>query len=413
MQFRRRTIRAHAPSIAALLLAGTGALADAEEGAEAGRSESSPAVVELSEVVVTATKRETKLQETPIAITVFTAEQMESQRLYNLTDVAERAPGLEFIPYSRQEAYISIRGTTTNSAAAGADLGVTVFIDDVPTIGVGDNDPDLFDLQSLEVLRGPQGTLFGRNVTGGALVVRTLPPSFTVHESAQVSYGTDNLAEVRSYLTGPLVADTVAGKVSLQYRRQDGVLDNVDLGTRALSTSAGSGRAQLLWTPSDALKALFGVDFARDTSPYKSTQLIGNFQPSLLPQLSYSPDDTNEGIKGRGNARNGGAFVRIDYDNLLGTLTSITGYRDIHDENYHSTSGEPFNELLQYATQQGRQFTQEVRLASPEGLRLTWVAGLFFLDAIRPLSGGKLFVHGSTQVDPGRATDARREVRAQ
>jgi hypothetical protein len=90
MQFRRRTIRAHAPSIAALLLAGTGPLADAEEVAEAGRSESSPAVVELSEVVVTATKRETKLQETPIAITVFTAEQMESQRLYNLTDIAEQ-----------------------------------------------------------------------------------------------------------------------------------------------------------------------------------------------------------------------------------------------------------------------------------------------------------------------------------
>src|ERR1700737_4541745 len=101
MQFRRRTIRAHALSIAALLLAGTGALADAEEMAEAGRSESSPAVVELSEVVVTAAKRETKLQETPIAITVFTAEQMENQRLYNLTDIAERTPGLEFIPYSR------------------------------------------------------------------------------------------------------------------------------------------------------------------------------------------------------------------------------------------------------------------------------------------------------------------------
>ena len=127
--------------------------------AYSGASNSSDASSELSEIVVTATKRETKLQETPIAVTVFTGDEIQNLRLYNFADIAERSPGFEFIPYSRQEAYLSIRGTTTNSAAAGADLGVTVFIDDVPTIGVGDNDPDLFDLQSVEVLRGPQGTL--------------------------------------------------------------------------------------------------------------------------------------------------------------------------------------------------------------------------------------------------------------
>jgi hypothetical protein len=107
------------------------------------------------------------------------------------------------------------------------------------------------------------GCLFGRNVTGGAPVMRSLTPSFTFHESAQVSYGTDNLAEVRSHLTGPLVADTIAGKVAGRYRRQDGVLDNVDLGSCALSPSSGAGRAQLLWTPSDALETLLGIDFAK------------------------------------------------------------------------------------------------------------------------------------------------------
>ena len=357
--------------------------AGAQEVELAGRADEANAAPVLSEVIVTATKRNTKLQETPIAITAFTSEQIENERLYNFADIAERTPGLEFIPYSRQEAYVSIRGTTTNSAAAGADLGVTVFIDDVPTIGVGDNDPDLFDLQSVEVLRGPQGTLFGRNVTGGAIIVHTLPPSFTLHESVQATYGTDNLGEVRSYLTGPLIADTLAGKVSMQYRTQDGIINNVNLGGSALSTTAGGGRAQLLWTPSSSVKLLFGGDFSSDGSPYKSTQLIGNFQPALFPPLSYSPDNTNDGIRGTGEARSAGAFARLDYMTPIGTWTSITGYRNIYDKNYHSTSGEPFNELLQYATQEGHQVTEEIRFASNTGQRLTWVSGLFFLNSVR------------------------------
>ena len=346
-------------------------------------SDSGSTEVQLSEITVTATKRETKLLETPVAVTVFTPEQIENQRLYNFSDIAAHTPGLDFIPYSRQEAYLSIRGTTTNSAAAGADLGVTVFIDDVPTIGVGDNDPDLFDLRSVEVLRGPQGTLFGRNVTGGALVVRTLEPSFTLHESAQLTYGSENLAEVRSYLTGPLITDTLAGKVAIQYRRQDGTINNVYLGTGASRTNAGGGRVQFLWTPTDSVKSLFGFDFNRDSSPYKTAQLVGNFQPAVFPHLSYSPADTDQGAAGSGDAHSGGAFARVDWENSLGSLTSISGFRAIYDKNYHSTSAEPFNELLQYATQQGRQLTEEVRLASPSDRRFTWVTGLFLLSATR------------------------------
>ena len=349
-------------------------------GSALAQSTSPPSV---AEIVVTATKRATKLQETAIPITAFGSGQIQSQRLYNFADIAERSPGLEFIPYSRQEAYVSIRGTTTNSAAAGADLGVTVFIDDVPTIGVGDNDPDLFDLQSVEVLRGPQGTLFGRNVTGGALVVHTLPPSFTTHESLEATYGAYNLGELRGYVTGPLIDTVLAGKVALQFRRQDGYLNNVDLGGKALSTSTGGGRAQVLWTPTAQLKVLAGVDYSRDSSPYKSTQLIGNFQPSILAPLSYSPNDTNEGIRGSGDAQDGGALLRVDYQTPFGVLTSITGLRDFSDKNLHSTSGEPHNELLQNAIQQGRQYTQELRLASPSDQRFTWVAGLFYLAAHR------------------------------
>ena len=97
----------------AIVFLSLSSVAIAAEGSTTGVAEEQP----LNEVVVTATKRDTKLEETPVAITAFTADQIQRQRIYNFTDIAERAPGLEFIPYSRQEAYVSIRGTTTNSAA--------------------------------------------------------------------------------------------------------------------------------------------------------------------------------------------------------------------------------------------------------------------------------------------------------
>src|SRR5258707_4677650 len=141
-------------------------------------------VMGLTEIVVTATRRPTYLQETPIAITAFTSGEIDRQHIEELTNLAIVAPSLVFTALSRQEAYPSIRGTTVGNDAPGSDLGVSLFIDDVPTTGVCDNDLNLFDLQSIEVLRGPQGTLFGRNVTGGAIVVHTLPPQFNPHEKA-------------------------------------------------------------------------------------------------------------------------------------------------------------------------------------------------------------------------------------
>src|SRR5258708_10408847 len=176
----------------------------------------------IAEVLVTATRRETSLERTPISISCIGQEPIDQHRIVGLSDVAELTPGLVFTPLSRQQSYPSIRGTTRGGSAAGSDSGVSVFIDDVPTTGVGDDDIDLFDLQSIQVLRGPQGTLFGRNTTGGAIPLHTLPPSLEYDAKAQLTYGRFNLAEVRAFITGPLVHNTLAGKVLVEVRRPDG-----------------------------------------------------------------------------------------------------------------------------------------------------------------------------------------------
>jgi len=125
-----------------------------------------PPNAQLVEIVVTAERRETRLQDTPIAVSAISGDTIQSERLVNLNDIAARIPSITFDQVNRSESFISIRGTTIGNDAAGIDQGVSVFIDDVPTTGFGDDSPDLYALQSVEVLRGPQGTLFERNVTG-------------------------------------------------------------------------------------------------------------------------------------------------------------------------------------------------------------------------------------------------------
>src|SRR5882724_5933109 len=161
----------------------------------------------LTEIIVTATRRETKLSDTPISMSVVTADQIENQRVVNLADIELAVPNFVFTQVTRQETYFSIRGTGVDNDTPGADAGVSVFIDGVPRTGVHDTTPDLFDLQSVEVLRGPQGTLFGRNTTGGAVIMRTIGASFTPIFKGELTYGNHNLVDVDGLVTGPLVAN--------------------------------------------------------------------------------------------------------------------------------------------------------------------------------------------------------------
>jgi iron complex outermembrane receptor protein len=338
----------------------------------------------LTEIVVTATRRPTLLEETPIAITALSGAALDRQHIQDFTDIAITAPSLVFTALSRQEAYPSIRGTTVGNDAPGSDLGVSIFIDDIPTTGVGDDDPNLFDIQSIELLRGPQGTLFGRNVTGGALVVHTLAPDFTPHQKVELTYGNYNLAEARGYVTGPFIDSELAGKFTFDVRRQDGIINNVYLNNTTDSTKLWGTRGQLLWTPSDDLRVLVGADYNSDTSPYKVQQLIGNFQPSSFPPLSYGPSNTNQAMFPSGDSKTSGGLIRADYSLPAVVLTSITGYRHADSTDFFSTSAEQFNEILQNYHVGADQETEEIHVSSPSGSqRLSWVTGLFFLNSNR------------------------------
>jgi iron complex outermembrane receptor protein len=335
----------------------------------------------LEEVVVTAQKRTSKLEETPIAVSAFTPDSIERNRIQGIDDIALRTPSVTFVQLNKGEAYISIRGTLVNTPGAGWDDSVTTFIDDVPMTGAGDNSPDLYDLASIEVLRGPQGTLFGRNVTGGAIVVHTQPPDFTEQGKAEVTYGSDNLAQLRGLWSGPLVGNQLAGKITLDIKHRDDYLSNVTLHDKTYGDSVGNGRGQLLWEPSDDIRVLFSGDYTHDQSSGKIVRLSGSLEPSLYPNLTYDPDQTNQG-KNSGTHKNIlGLSARLDWDVPWGTLTSITGLRRLNNNTNWSRLGDPDNQALQTAIVANKQYTEELRVASASSGRLTWLGGLFYLHA--------------------------------
>src|SRR5258707_8026073 len=351
--------------------------------AEQGAAQPDASGAQLEEILVIAERRESKLQDTPIAVSVIDGGEIQRERLINLNDIAAKVPSITFNQVNHSESFISIRGTTIGNDAAGIDQGVSVFIDEVPTTGFGDDSPDLYDLQSVEGLRGPQATLFGRNVTGGAVLIRTMAPSFTESGRATVTYGSDNLMEVQGYDTGPIVAETLAGKVAVDVRRRDDFLTNIALHDKTYGENLGSVRAQLLWTPTSDLRVLIGGDYLDDTSAGKTQWLVGNFQPSLFPTLSYSPDTANQGSNARTDKKVGGLLTHVDWELPFATLTSVTGYRKVDEHVHFSTSGDPFNSIISDPVIHDNQISEELRMTSPAAQRLTWVGGLFYLHADR------------------------------
>jgi iron complex outermembrane receptor protein len=351
--------------------------------AQTAQAETGKNVGVLEEVLVTATRRETKLSETPISMSVVTAEQIDHQRIVNFSDVELAVPNLVYTEITRQETFFSIRGTGVDNDTPGSDTGVSVFVDGVPRTGVHDHNPDLFDLQSIEVLRGPQGTLFGRNTTGGAVIIRTLAPSFEPTYKGQLTYGNDNLVEANGLATGPLVADVLAGKVSFLLHGRDGYIDNSVQNRKSGREKSGSLRAQLLWTPAQSVRVVFGGDYLRDTSESRLGLLESTFVPSLFPTLQFGPEVTNAALTPRGSNTIVGLSATADWSTAAGTLTSISGYRAVTASLTYAPLGDPVTELLSEQQVKDRQYSEEIHFASPTGRRLSWLGGLFFLHVNR------------------------------
>ena len=366
---------------------------------------------ELEEVVVTAQRRAESLQDVPLAITAFNEEQLEQMGIVDIKAVTERTPGFTMGMFNPLQTQLYIRGIGSNEDGAGGDQSVIVFIDEVYGGRSAGMNLDLFDLERVEVLRGPQGTLFGKNVVGGALNLITRKPGEDPEAVFEASAGNFNAYTVRGRALGP-IGENLYGKIAFSYRSRDGYLKNYAKdfpqyvsdpadGDDLLDVDSISGRGHLRWLPQDNLEfnLTLSVSDMQTSSQGAARHFIGP------PGLFYAPDaalidDYDDKIHaviadeaGRAEIDMFSVTGRIDYDlNDSMTFSSLTAFRNVDGLNDEPLGSDQTAALrLSSGTiniglygdndswDESDTFTQELRLTS-SGTRLQWVVGLYYLN---------------------------------
>lgn len=346
----------------------------------------------LEEVVVTASKRQQTLQEVPIAVSVVTSETMEQAQVLDIKDLQTLVPSLKVtqLQGSAQTNFI-IRGFGNGANNAGIEPSVGVFIDGVYRSRVGSSLADLPKLERIEVLRGPQSTLFGKNASAGVISVTTAKPDLTGYSgSVGATLGNYNQTIVRGDVTGPL-SDNVAFSLFGSVNERDGYFDNLELGTESNELDRWNFRGQLLWNPSDRAEVRLIVDAEEidetccgvanivDGPTGGIIRLLGG---DLVPNdgfayANYLDFDPRNEIETRGTS------LHIDYDFDSFTLTSITALRSmdaIQSGDVDYTSARLIAPTGDFRDTQIDTFTQEVRLTSSGGGPLQWMVGGFYFS---------------------------------
>nr|MEA2797410.1 iron complex outerrane recepter protein [Phenylobacterium sp.] len=386
-------------SIAAAALAATPAAAQAPAAASTASAADAARLAadegaSVNELVVTARRQEERAIDVPIALSALSGESLEKTGAYTLADIQNRVPSMVAFNSNPRNSSVGIRGIGVSSASDGLDTSVGFYVDGVYLGRPGMALTDLIDLQSVEVLRGPQGTLFGRNTSAGVLNITTKKPSFAPGADLEVSGGSYNYNQVRVSATGPLIDGVLAGRLTAFETHRDGVLDNIKTGVKANSIGRQGVRAQLLYTPTSKLTVRVIGDYSSEDDTccvsVLKTVLPASISASTARTLSafktlgYVPgaslDSTQNNAPQNMLTDQKGVSVEVNYDLGWADATSITAWKYWHFHPLQDSDGTPLD-IIQVNVAQTRdsQWSQEFRLASKPG-RLDWQAGVYLFD---------------------------------
>lgn len=376
----------------------------------------------LEEITVTARKREESLQDTPISITAFTGVNLEARGITTIDRIQNATPNLTFYSYtpfggSSNNATVYLRGIGQSDFAPTTEPGVGLYVDGVyygRSIG---SVLSLIGIERVEVLRGPQGTLFGRNTTGGAISITSIKPHDGFGVTADLTVGSYDRFDAKSSINVP-ISDTLYGLISVGTFNQDGYVKHVRTGQDFGDDDTVAGRAALRWEPSDRLTADLAFDYSRDRENGPATVYSGAvyLDPSLVPPTGNFPYTNNvvlgflTGCDGTpanpagsldnpacindqylgqkngdpdayfSNNENWGVSLGVDWSlNEYLQLRSITAYRDLDAHFAYEGDDTP---ILLTATEDlltQHQFTQEFQLLGTAlEDRLDWILGFFY-----------------------------------
>jgi outer membrane receptor protein involved in Fe transport len=340
-------------------------------------------------IIVTATKREQTLQEIPVAVTVTSAETIERAQVRDLIDLQTVAPTLRVSQNQTSgNATFSIRGFGNGGNNTGVEPSVGIFIDGVYRSRAGSGISDLPNLKRVEILRGPQSTLFGKNASAGVISIVTQEPKYEFGGSAEASYGNYNALVLKADVTGP-IAENVAFSLAGGINKRDGYATIINTGEKSNERDRWFTRGQLLLEPSDTVKFRIIGDFDRidenccvagnvlDGPTGNVVRLLGGAVNSNNPfdyRVNANYATTNE-------MDNYGGSVQGDFELGSLSLTSITAYRG-SDSSYVNDADFTSAALLDSVTEDRkiRTFTQELRLASDFDGPLNFLLGGYYFN---------------------------------
>jgi len=367
----------------------------------------------LNEVVITSRRRKENAQQVPIPISVISGKLAEDAGAFNVNRLKELVPSVQLYSSNPRNTGLSIRGlgTTFGLTNDGIDAGVGFYVDGVYFARPAATTLDFIDTEQIEVLRGPQGTLFGKNTIAGAFNITTKKPSFNFGATLESSYGNYGFVQTKASITGP-IAKNVAARFSFSGTQRDGLLYNVATQKHVNVLNNLGMRGQILFQPSNEFDILFAVDFTRQR-PDGYAQVIAGVAPTqrasysqfnaIIADLNYTLPSTNpfdrvidHDTPWRSYQDLGGASMTMNLKLGSGTLTSTTAWRfwdwnPSNDRDFTGLQGLALSE----APSKHRQWSQEIRWAGSISEDLSGVFGVF-------LFGQKLNPDGAHTEEAGR-----------
>ncbi len=353
---------------------------------------------DLGEVFVTSRRRQEAAQDVPIPITVVGGKQVEEAGAFNVNRVKELIPSLQLYTSNPRNTGINIRGLGSPFGLTndGLDPGVGYYVDGVYYARPAAATLDFIDLEQIEVLRGPQGTLFGKNTTSGAINITTRKPSFKTGANFELSYGNYGYIQAKSSVTGAL-SKKIAGRLSFSGTQRDGLIENVR--TRKFTNDLNNlgFRGQLLYKPTEKTTIIFAAD-ATSQKPDGYAQVVAGVVQTKRPayrqfnaiisDLNYSLPSLNafdrkidHDVSWNSGNDLGGASINLDTKIGSGTLTATSSYRYW---NWRPSNDRDFTGLEALSKSQNTSdhynWSQEVRYSGDFSSKLSGVVGLFYIE---------------------------------
>lgn len=343
------------------------------------------------EVIVTAQRRAESLQDVPLSVTALSGEELLSSGIGSSTDLTLVVPGLL---YGRSTNFNqpAIRGISTRNATSGDEPNVATYLDGVYMPDSIGTPMELSDIESIQVLKGPQGTLYGRNATGGAIILTTRSPEFSPSASFSATAGDFGYYKLSGFLTGPLLGNSLAGSLSAVDYSSDGYIRNINLNKRTGADVGTVVRGKLLWTPTEDLSfKLNGFYSSSSNNALNASYVLdGNTQartlagstvlnPNQLPLdivVADRPYTTSGAVDPRTQIYQYVGDVHMDWELGWASLSALASVGRTKARSLSSTEASPLALAQTEYEAENKSYNEEVVLTSPGDRKVTWLAGL-------------------------------------